>query len=111
MSDESRFRIAFTNAFKKDVKTAKKRGRNLDELFTVVAQLAAGTVLPQHNRNHALGGNWRGTRECHIKPEHYAVKVKDSGVSFKLMSVVARSPRAASASWATVVPPTAAGGA
>ena len=78
MSDVPRFTIAFTSAFKKDVKAAKKRGKDIDALFAVISQLAAGVVLPQRNRDHALGGNWQGTRECHIEPDWLLVHEKDN---------------------------------
>lgn len=79
MSEEPGFRIAFTNAFKKDVKLAKKRGQDLEALFAVIEQLAKGEALPQDNRDHALGGNWRGTRECHIEPDWLLIYEKDRG--------------------------------
>ena len=25
--------------------------------------------LPEKNRDHALGGEWRDYRECHLKPD------------------------------------------
>ncbi|WP_278515161.1 type II toxin-antitoxin system YafQ family toxin [Succinivibrio dextrinosolvens] len=25
--------------------------------------------LPQSNKDHALNGNWKGFRECHIQPD------------------------------------------
>ena len=78
MSSGSRFRIALTNAFKKDVKAAKRRGKNLDALFAVISQLAAGAALPHRNREHALSGNWRGTRECHIEPDWLLIYEKDA---------------------------------
>ncbi|MDE6709825.1 MAG: type II toxin-antitoxin system YafQ family toxin, partial [Oscillospiraceae bacterium] len=31
--------------------------------------LQDGEPLPSHNRHHALTGNWRGFRECHIQPD------------------------------------------
>jgi mRNA interferase YafQ len=31
--------------------------------------LLADKALPEKNLDHSLGGNWRGYRECHIKPD------------------------------------------
>lgn len=61
--------VKFTSQFKKDYKQAIKRGRDVQLLDTVIALLAAGDPLPEHNRDHALTGNWIGFRECHILPD------------------------------------------
>jgi mRNA interferase YafQ len=31
--------------------------------------LVADEALPERNRDHALGGDWKGFRDCHIKPD------------------------------------------
>ena len=55
--------------FRKDVKTAAKRGLPLCRLEEIVDQLAAGTPLPERNRDHTLTGTFAGYRECHILPD------------------------------------------
>lgn len=35
----------------------------------IVHLLANNAPLPQKHRDHALGGNWNGHRECHMKPD------------------------------------------
>ena len=35
----------------------------------MIETLAMGNTLPPENRDHALTGNWRGHRECHIQPD------------------------------------------
>lgn len=64
-------RIERTNQFKRDYKKARKRyGANLDaKLVPVLDALFADKALPVRNRDHALTGNWVGTRECHIRPD------------------------------------------
>lgn len=62
------FRITWTNRFKKDYKLAMKRGLPIDELDDVIRKLACGESLPERYRDHLLTGNWRGHRECHIRP-------------------------------------------
>lgn len=37
-----KYEIRFTGQFKKDLKLAKKQGKNLDKLFDVVERLANG---------------------------------------------------------------------
>lgn len=65
-------RIERTNAFRSDFKR-EKRGqhrRELDALLIfAVSLLADDKPLPERNRDHALGGDWRDHRECHLKPD------------------------------------------
>lgn len=63
------FEVVLSNRFRKDLKLAAKRGLRLDELNTIVNQLAAGQTLPERNRDHALTGDYIGFRECHIRPD------------------------------------------
>lgn len=62
-------RVVLSNRFKKDLKLAKKRGLDLELLNSVVTQLASGNKLDAKFRDHDLGGNYAGFRECHIKPD------------------------------------------
>lgn len=55
--------------FKRDFKFAKKQHRNLYRLFKVIDVLAAGGTLDEKYRDHALTGNYKGTRECHVEPD------------------------------------------
>ena len=61
--------IVLSNRFKKDLKTAAKRGYDLDLLDAVVNTLASRQPLPEKNRDHALTGDYTGFRECHISPD------------------------------------------
>jgi mRNA interferase YafQ len=58
-----------TTQFKKDVKRAGKRGKNLDKLKTVLDLLIAGEELPAEYKDHPLRGNFAGSRDCHIEPD------------------------------------------
>ena len=64
--------IERSSAFKRDYKRTKatpRHNKDLDSrLSNVVTLLLSGKVLPQINRDHGLGGDWTGYRECHIKP-------------------------------------------
>ncbi len=64
-----KYEVKFTTQFKKDLKLAKKQGKELDKLFDVVNILADGGVLDARFRDHELSGNYKGTRECHIEPD------------------------------------------
>ena len=65
-------RIERTNAFRRDYKR-EKRGRHRAELDSILAEtvalLAEEKALPERNRDHALAGEWREFRECHLKPD------------------------------------------
>ena len=60
--------IKIMNACRRDIRRLQRQGKNLDELYTVVEMLAEGETLPERYRDHNLTGNWRGFRECHIRP-------------------------------------------
>lgn len=64
-----KYEVRFTAQFKKDLKLAKKQGKNADKLFEVIEQLACGEKLDPKYRDHELTGNYRGCRECHIEPD------------------------------------------
>jgi mRNA interferase YafQ len=40
-----------------------------DLLVIILALLVEDNPLPQAQRDHALVGNWKGHRECHVKPD------------------------------------------
>ena len=63
------YNILPSNTFKKELKTMIKRGYDISLLDEVVNKLATGEELPERNRDHALTGNYKGCRECHIKPD------------------------------------------
>lgn len=58
-----------TSQFKKDFKRAKKRGKEIDKLKYVVGLIIKDQPLEERFRDHALGGNWAGSRDCHIEPD------------------------------------------
>jgi mRNA interferase YafQ len=62
-------RLSQTNQFKKDIKRAQKRGKDLAKLKAVIDLLLAEKPLPPKNRDHQLGGNRVGHRDCHIEPD------------------------------------------
>lgn len=64
-----KYDVQFTNQFKKDVKLAKKQGKDLEKLYTVIENLAQGNVLEVKYRDHSLSGNYNNCRECHIEPD------------------------------------------
>ncbi|MDO5395255.1 MAG: type II toxin-antitoxin system YafQ family toxin [Bacteroidales bacterium] len=70
--------IEVTNRFLKDLKLARKRNLDENKLNDIVKRLANGEPLPEKNRDHALVGDYRGCRECHITPDWLLIySVKD----------------------------------
>lgn len=63
------FIVKFTAAYKKSYKLMKKRGLDLTLLEEVVDDLRQGKTLDKKYRDHALKGNRKGFRECHIQPD------------------------------------------
>ena len=61
--------VRVTNRFKKEVKKAARQQKDMRKLSVVVDLLQAEEPLPEHNRDHALTGNYVGNRECHISPD------------------------------------------
>ena len=61
--------LVTTTRFERDIKRAKRRGKNLDKLWNIVEALLSGDELPARYRPHRLSGQWSQYRECHIEPD------------------------------------------
>jgi mRNA interferase YafQ len=64
--------IEYTGQFKRDYKRENKgQHRNtLDvDLRSVLQSLMTDKLLEPHLRDHALTGEWKDHRDCHIKPD------------------------------------------
>lgn len=61
-----KYKIVPSRRFKRDLRNAKKRGYDLDLLECIVDTLAAGETLEPKYKDHALVGNYKDCRECHI---------------------------------------------
>ena len=61
--------VDFTTQFKKDIKLAKKQGKDTDKIFEVVEKLANDEVLEAKYKDHCLTGDYKDCRECHIEPD------------------------------------------
>ena len=55
--------------FKKDVRLAAKRGKDLRKLEAVLTALIEERTLHPHLRDHPLQGPYQGHRECHIEAD------------------------------------------
>ena len=61
--------VVMSNRFKRDLKRAVRRGRDVTLLENTVNLLAEMSSLPESSRDHSLTGNWSGYRECHIQSD------------------------------------------
>ena len=87
-------KIERTTAFRRDFKREKRGqyGRDLDALIaSVVSLLAEDSQLPDRNRDHALGGNWRDFRECHLKPDLLLIYRKPDAWTLQLVRMGSHS--------------------
>lgn len=72
-----KYSVEATNKFKKDIKKIQKRGYDMTLLKKIINKLAMGEPLPAANKDHALGGNMIGYRECHIQPDWLLLYIID----------------------------------
>ena len=55
--------------FRRDVKRAEKRGKDMAKLRQALLLLLNGEALPERYKDHPLRGNWNGYRDLHIEPD------------------------------------------
>jgi len=75
-----------TSQFKKDVKRAEKRGKDMAKLKVMLERLIEGEPLPPEFKDHPLRGNCAGSRDCHIEPDWvliYTLTDHDAHVCFE----------------------------
>jgi mRNA interferase YafQ len=69
--------IKITTQFKSDKKRIERSGRhNWEKMRLVVEALMNDQLLPERNRDHALTGDYVGTRECHVAPDWLLIYLK-----------------------------------
>jgi mRNA interferase YafQ len=61
--------VKTTNQFLRDLKLARKRGKDSRKIETVIDTLARGHKLAPKLRAHRLQGEMKGLWECHIEPD------------------------------------------
>lgn len=64
-----KYEVKFTGQFKRDLKLARKQGRDINKLFDVISTIAEGKKLDEKYRDHNLSGDYAGCRECHVEPD------------------------------------------
>lgn len=61
------YKIEYSKAFIKDYKKLSNAHKDLTD--EIIDRLAKGEILEAKYKDHALSGNLKGFRECHIKPD------------------------------------------
>lgn len=73
-----------TSQFKKDIKLAQKRNKDFSKIKQVMEILILGESLPLRYKDHALIGNYRNRRECHVEPDWLLIyKLQDGQIIFE----------------------------
>ncbi|HEY4113173.1 MAG TPA: type II toxin-antitoxin system YafQ family toxin [Rhizomicrobium sp.] len=55
--------------FKRDVRRAEKRGKDMAKLRELILLLVEANPLPARYKDHALGGERKHHHDCHIEPD------------------------------------------
>jgi mRNA interferase YafQ len=75
---------SYSGQFKRDVKLAERRGKDLGKLRHVIGLLLAGLVLPRELDDHPLKGDWKPRRNLHTEPDWILIyRVDDEIVRFE----------------------------
>lgn len=73
----------FTKQFEKDLKKAKRRGKNLEKIKIIVNTLVAGKILDAIYKDHQLVGNFVSRRECHVESDWLLIyRITEDSVFF-----------------------------
>lgn len=72
--------ILEVTSFKRDMKRVRRGNYDLSKLRTIVIKLAKQEKLEARYSDHALTGNWKGFRDCHITPDWVLIYKIDGGI-------------------------------
>lgn len=67
MSEEYKYKLAQSSAFKKDLKSLSEDEKN--ETREIIRKLAKGEQLEGKYHDHQLLGKLKDFRDCHIRPD------------------------------------------
>jgi mRNA interferase YafQ len=80
--------IEQASAFKRDYKRVAATPHHRKDvgplLVAILEMLVNDRALPEANRDHSLGGNWVGYRECHMKPDLLLIYGKPDADTLRL---------------------------
>jgi mRNA interferase YafQ len=55
--------------FRRDVKLAQRRGKDMSKLRAAISLLIEDKPLPLRMKDHPLSGDWEHHRDCHLEPD------------------------------------------
>lgn len=74
----------YSGQFKRDLKTAQKRGKDMEKVKALMRLLIDEKPLPPHFKDHPLRGQWRSFRDAHIEPDWLLIyKIDGNAVRFE----------------------------
>ena len=59
----------YSTQFRRDVKRAEKRGKDIGKLKVLLGLLIDGSPLSAGYKDHPLKQNWVGYRDAHVEPD------------------------------------------
>ena len=86
--------VKYTSRFKRDYRQEQSglHGKKFDALLMeVVNLLAADKPLPRRRYEHALSGEWRDFRDCHIRPDLILIYRKPDDENLELVRLGSHS--------------------
>ena len=84
--------IEQTAKFRRDYKRESRSDPKVKELLVLVLDLLVNDEkLPERLRDHALTGEWRGFRDCHLKPDLVLIYAKVGNTDLKLVRLGSHS--------------------
>lgn len=89
-----KYKINYTNNFKKQHKKMKKQGKDLNKLYEVINKLSKGEQLEEKYKNHKLVNdkNFKDCNECHIEPNWLLIyKIEDDELVLLLFATGSHS--------------------
>ncbi|HCD1118728.1 MULTISPECIES: type II toxin-antitoxin system YafQ family toxin [Proteus] len=76
-------KVSYSGQFKKDLKLAEKRGKDINKLKEIILLLVQGKRLPAQLKDHPLTGKWKPRRDLHIEPDWLLIyKIDNDTVHF-----------------------------
>jgi mRNA interferase YafQ len=86
--------IEYTTKFKRDYKRESKgiyKNNLANDLKLVIQLLEKDVVLPTNYYDHALIGDWKDHRDCHIKPDLVLIYRKPDETTLQLVRLGSHS--------------------
>ena len=86
--------IERTTQFKKDYRreaNGQHRATLVLDFLAIVTALAEDRPLAERHRDHALSGEWKDHRDCHIKPDLVLIYIKPDAERLQLIRLGSHS--------------------